>query len=109
MKKEEILEMSRKENQKRDLVEIEVEKKGIKYASLGVIILATIYFCLEIIVTSKTNNGLYSVIALYCAMLFGYKGLKTKNKFQIICGIIWTLVTIILIVKYVQEIFAGAI
>ena len=109
MKKEEILEMSRKENQKRDLVEIEVEKKGIKYASLGVIILATVYFCLEIIITGKTNNGLYSVIALYCAMLFGYKGIKTKGKFQIICGIIWDLVTIVLIVKYVQEIFAGAL
>ena len=109
MKKEEILEMSRKENQKRDLVEIEIEKKGIKYASLGVIILATIYFCLEIIVTSETNEGLYSVIALYCAMLFGYKGIKTKGKFQIICGIIWALVTIILVIKYVQEIFAGAI
>ncbi len=109
MKKEEILEMSRKENKKRNLAEIEIEKQGIKYASMGVIILATIYFCLEIVITGKTNGGLYSVIALYCAMFFGYKGLKTKRKLPLICGIIWTLVTIVLIVQYVQTIFAGAI
>ena len=55
MKKEEILEMSRKENKKKDLAVIEIENKAVKIAALSMIILTTIYFCLEIIVQGKIN------------------------------------------------------
>ena len=55
MKKEEILEMSRKENKKKDLAVIEIENKAVKIAALSMIIITTIYFCLEIIVQGKIN------------------------------------------------------
>ncbi len=94
MKKEEILEMSRKENKKKDLAVIEIENKAVKIAALSMIILTTIYFCLEIIVQGKTNYGWYSIIALYCAIIYGYKGIKTKNKLEIFCMIVWGLIAI---------------
>ena len=42
MKKEEILEMSRKDNQKKDIYEIEVERKGAVTAAICMLILSTI-------------------------------------------------------------------
>ena len=109
MKKEDILKASRKENKNKDFAVIEVENKAVKIAALGMLILASIYFCLEIIVQGKENYGLYSIIALYCAIVYGYKGIKTKNKFEIICMIIWTVVAIPLIITYIKGIFTGAI
>ena len=85
MKREEILEKSRRENKNRDLAEIEIQTKAVKLAALGLLILSTIYFVLEIVFNNKTNYGWYSMIALYCAIAYGYKGIKMKKRISIIC------------------------
>ena len=102
MKKEEILEMSRKENKKKDVYESEVEKKGAVIAAVSMIILAGVYYCYEIISAKGQNYAMYSIISLYCAILFGYKGIKIEKKrgFNIFCSIVWALVTILTIVQY---------
>lgn len=102
MKKEEILEMSRKENKKKDVYEIEVEKKGAVIAALAMIILAAVYYCYEIFTAQGQNYAMYSIIAIYCSILFGYKGIKLQAKrgLNIFCLIIWLIVTILTIVQY---------
>ena len=109
MKKEEILELSRKENKNKDLAEIQIENKAIKYGTLSILILTTIYFIMEIVIQGNTNYGWYSIIALYCGVAFGYKAIKTKKKLSIFNAIIWLLCSIILISSYIKTIFAGAI
>ena len=109
MKKEDILKASRKENKNKDFAVIEIENKAVKIAALGMLVLSSIYFCLEIFVQGKTNYGWYSILALYCAIVYGYKGIKTKNKFEIFCMIIWALLAIPLIIVYIKGIYAGAI
>ena len=104
MKKEDILKASREENKKRDLASIEVENKAIKLSALSILFLVTIYFCLGIIIKGETNYGLYSIISLYCSIFFGYKAIKEKKKINILSSIIWSLVTIILIIQYIQAI-----
>lgn len=106
MEKEKILEASRNENQKKDLARIENQTKAVKYAAFGVVILATIYFCMEIFIKGKTNYGWYSIIALYCSIFYGYEAIKDKKKVLIFSSIIWTIVTIILVVSYIKDIFA---
>lgn len=102
MKREEILEKSRKENKNKDMYEIEIENKAVKLAAIIMIILATIYYCYEIFSGKGENYSYYSLIAVYCAILFGYKAIKLKRrrKLHIFCSLIWSIVTIITIIKY---------
>lgn len=106
MKKEEILEMSRKENKNKDIHEIEVETKGCKIAAIAMILLTTVYYCYEIFTAKGQNITLYSLVTIYCAVMYGYKGIKIeKNKmFNIICSIIWAVLTIVLILEYFKVI-----
>ena len=106
MKKEEILEKSRKENKKKDVYKIEVESKGCKIAVLCMVILISFYYCYEIITEKGQNYTLYSLISLYCTVLYGYKGLKLekRRKLYIFCSVTWGFVTIMLILKYFQVI-----
>jgi len=109
MKKEDILDKVKKENKQKDYVLIETENKAVKTAALSMLILSCIYFCLEIILDGKTNHGMYSLIAIYCAMFYGYKGIKTKNKFEILCMMLWGLVSVLLIIYHIKDVIAGAI
>lgn len=106
MKKEEILEASKKENKKKDIYEIEVETKGCKIAALAMILLTTIYYCYEIFTVKGQNITLYSLIAIYCAVVYGYKGVKLEKKkmFNIICCVLWSILTIFLILEYFKVI-----
>ena len=106
MKKEEILEMSRKENKNKDVHEIEVETKGCKIAAIAMILLTTIYYCYEIFTAKGTNITLYSLVSIYCAVIYGYKGVKLEKKrmFNIVCCGIWSIVTILLILEYFKVI-----
>ena len=109
MKKEDILDKARKENKKKDFAVIEIENKAVKIAALGMLFFTTVYYCLEIFIQGKNNYGWYSIIALYCAIFYGYKGIKRKNKFEIFCMVLWAAIAIPLIISYIKDIFAGAI
>lgn len=106
MEKEKILEASRNDNQKKDLAEIENENTAVKYSAFAMIVLATVYFCMEIFIKGKTNYALYSIIALYSAVFYGYKAIKDRKKLHIFNCVIWGIVTIILTVLYIKDIFA---
>lgn len=106
MKKEEILEKSRKENKKKDLQEIEVELKASQYASIGMLLLAFIFFTCEIVTGKGTNPAFYSLITLFNAIMFGYRGIKIeKNRsINVLTSVIWGLLTIILVLSYFKVI-----
>jgi len=104
MEKEEILNASRSENQKKDLVEIEVENKAGKIAAIGLLILSTVFYVAEAILKGVNNYGWYAMIALYCSIVFGYKAIKLKKKLNIFCAIIWAIVTIVCVYLYIQNI-----
>ena len=105
MNKEEILEASRSENKNKDYAEIEVENKAVKLASLCTLILATVYFCLEIFIKGETNYGWYSIIALYSAIVYGYKGIKSKKKICVVNSVLWGILAIAFICLYVREMY----
>ena len=106
MKKEEILEASKKENKKRDIFAYETEARGATYAAVCMVILACIYFIYEIMSGKGQNPALYSMISVYNAVVFGYKAMKveehrTLNAFT---SILWGLMTIILVLSYFKVI-----
>ena len=102
MKKEEILEASKKENKNKDIYATEVEAKGATVAGICMLILASVYFCYEIFTGKGQNPAFYSLIAIYESILYGYKSLKIKEKrkLNITTSVIWGLLTLMLILEY---------
>jgi len=102
MKKEEILEKSKKENKNKDIYALEVETKAANIAGLAMLILAAIYFTYEILSGKGTNYALYSLIAIYDAIMYGYRAIKIKQYrgLNLFTSIIWSLLTILLVVEY---------
>ena len=107
MKKEEILEASKNENKKKDIYELEIEKKGATIAAIVMLILAAIYYCYEIFSGKGTNPALYSIITIYCAIIYGYKGIKLERcrKLNIFTSVVWGILTIILVLEYFKVLF----
>ena len=102
MKKEEILEKSKKENKNKDMYAVQVEAKGANIAGVMMLLLAAIYYVYEIINGKGSNPALYSIITIYNAVLYGYKAIKieTRRKLSIFISFIWGLLTIMLILSY---------
>ena len=102
MKKEEILEKSKKENKNKDIYALEVETKAANIAGLAIIILTAVYFTYEILSGKGTNYALYSLIALYNAIIYGYRAMKISHyrKINIFTSVIWSLLTILLVFEY---------
>lgn len=102
MKKEEILKKAKEENKNKDYASIEVSNKGAYIAGLSMVILAAIYFSYEIITGKGTNYALYSLLAIYNTVLYGYQAIKSKQrrKLHIVAAIIWGVLSIMLIVSY---------
>lgn len=106
MKKEEILEKSKKENKNKDMYAVEVEAKGANYAGITMLLLAFIYFTFEIFSGRGSNPAFYSIITVYNAVLFGYKAIKIKNhrKLNTFTSVVWGLLTMMLILDYFKVI-----
>ena len=106
MKKEEILEASKKENKNKDIYAVEVEAKSSQIAGICMLILASVYFCYEIFTGKGQNPAFYSLIAIYESVLYGYKAIKIKEKrkLSITTSVIWGLLTLLLILEYFKVI-----
>lgn len=102
MKKEEILEKSRKENKNKDMVTLQESYKGATYAAIAMVLLAFVYFSYEMFQGKGTNYALYSLICMYNAVLNGWLALKVKESkvLRIINFAIWGLLTIMLVLEY---------
>ena len=102
MKKEEILKKAKEENKNKDYASIEISNKGAYIAGLSMVILAAVYFTYEIITGKGTNYALYSLLAIYNTVLYGYQVIKSKERrtLHIITAVIWGLLTIGLVVSY---------
>ena len=108
MKKEEILEKARKENKNKDYALIEAENKATKIAGIAIIVLSTVYFISGIMITGKTNYGWYSILAVYCAIVYGLRGIKYHKKLDIFCGVLWTIASILMIFYYFKELISSS-
>ncbi len=106
MKKEEILKKAQEENKNKDYASIAISNKGANLAALTMIILAAFYFSYEILTGRGTNYALYSLLALYNTVLYGYQAIKSKEKrrLHIVNTVIWAILTIGFIISY----FMGA-
>lgn len=106
MNKEELLEKSRKENKNANLADTEVTNKGAIWSACVMAILSLVFYAAETMVTGKTNSAFFAIIAVYNATLYLYKSFKQKGALNIITAVIWTVLSIGLIVSYFMSLFA---
>ena len=81
--------------------EIEIQNKAVKAGSIGVLALCTIFYLLEVVLLKVQNYGWYSIIALYCTIVYGYKAFKMPKKYNWFLSFIWFLATIACVFNYV--------
>ena len=99
-------EISNKQNNKaKDKYELEVDYKAGTWAAVAMLILACVYYSYEIFTGKGSNPAFYSLIALYCSIFYGFRGIKIEKnrKLNIIISIIWGILSIMLIVAYFMK------
>ena len=103
MDKNEILEKSRKENSKQDEYAKDVNKKCSMIGMIAVAAVCVILMVLEMAFDKEINPG-YMVIltTVNCSMWF-YKGIKLKDRQNIIISIIWLIALIFNAVNYIMD------
>ena len=99
-------EISNNQNTKtKDKYELEVDYKAGTWAAVAMLILACVYYSYEIFTGKGSNPAFYSLIALYCSIFYGFRGIKIEKnrKLNIIISIIWGILSIMLIVAYFSK------
>lgn len=84
MTKDEILEKSRKENQNRDLYDIEVEKLAFTVSHLAFMFICFLAILLEFILTRKINPGYPMIYFGVQSIIFLVKYIKLRKFHELV-------------------------
>ena len=96
MNKEEILQRSRAENKDQDLYAKEVQREGTHLAAGAALILATIFFVLEIFLGDGLNFAFYAIIESFLASSQFSLWKATKNHRNRNFAILFTILTVLM-------------
>lgn len=94
MDKQEILERSRKENKNKDIYEQEILKQGNSAANFVMIVLATVFFVVQIFAGGGSNYGIYAIVFSGSMATFWVKWFKLRRKYELIMAFLYTIVVI---------------
>ncbi|MBE7004872.1 MAG: hypothetical protein E7425_11480 [Ruminococcaceae bacterium] len=92
MNKEEVLQASRRENQNKDVYELEVINRGQRIGGLIAISIAFALMLTERVILDIGTNYAYFLIILSAGTgLWIYKAVKLKRKHEIALAVLWAL------------------
>ena len=91
MNKEEILSKSRAENKNKDVYEREVLKQAYEYAVATMLVLAAIFFAVQIFVGGGTNWGIWALVFSASMTTFWVKYRKLHRKHELVTAIVYTI------------------
>ncbi len=94
MNREDILEKSRAENKNKDIYEQEVLKRGWEISVLAMVILAGVFFAVQIFVGGGTNYGLWAIVFSGQMVTFWVKWSKLKRRHELALALSYTVVVI---------------
>ncbi len=90
MEKEEILEKSRTENRNRDIYEQEVLKQANAVAVIVMIVLAVIFFAVQIFTGGGENWGIWALVFSVNMTTFWVKYIKIHRRHELVMAIVYT-------------------
>lgn len=107
MNKEEILERSRKENKGQDIYEQEVLKEGEGVGGFAAMMLATVFFVVQLIVGRGRNWGLWAIMLIYSASEVTVKAVRLRKKHEIILAVFYWVVVLLMSGCHIYELVTG--
>ena len=99
--------MEKKDTQKRENYEIEVEREANGYALLVVTALATVFFCVQIATGGGMNFGLYALFFAGNGTISWVKYVKLHKKGMRSWAIGYTIFTVLLSAFHIYELIVG--
>ncbi len=103
MKKEEILEASRKENKNKDLADLEVSRQA---ASLGARVGATVCCIISLLSSTISRTMLYSPWIIYFSIMgtnWLVRGIKLKKKSELIFAAMFLVLAVLALIGFVTR------
>lgn len=91
MNKEEILEKSRAENKNKDNYEQEILKQANSSAVIVMMVLATVFFAVQIFVGGGTNWGIWALVFSANMTTLWVKYIKLRRKHELVMAIAYTI------------------
>lgn len=107
MNKDDILEMSRKENRGQDLFVAKVNESSATISSIIATLFATVLFVVQCLVKDEYNLALYAVMLVIGAGTFTSKAVFLKRKRDIVLAILFSVATVIVTAIYLYQMIAG--
>jgi len=101
--KEEILEMSRKENKNQDPYEKEIFQNAGNIAAVVAAVLATIFFIIQILVGLGSNYGLYAVVFSVPATGYLVSAMRMKKRWNTLAAIVFIIATMFFSVVHIHQ------
>lgn len=108
MNKNEILEMSRKENKNQDPYEKEISQNAGNIAAVVAAILATIFYVIQILVGLGSNYGLYAVVFSVPATGYLVSAIRMKNRRDTLAAIVFIIATVFFSVVHIHQLIAAS-
>ena len=91
LNKEEILEKSRAENENKDIYEQEILKQANSSAVIVMMVLATVFFAVQIFVGGGTNWGIWALVFSANMTTLWVKYIKLRRKHELVMAIAYTI------------------
>lgn len=108
MNKDEILAKSRAENKNQDVYEQEVLKQASNHAVIVQVILAAIFFIVQIFVGEGVNWGLWALVFSVNMTTFWVKYKKLHRKHELIMAIIYTIFVCAMSAYHIYSLIASS-
>lgn len=103
MNKEDILARSREENKSKDIYEQEIIRQAQSLASIVMMILATIFFIIQICTGGGLNYGLYALTFCPQTVIFWVKWIKLKQRHELILSLAYTAFVLALSISHIYN------
>lgn len=108
MDKEEILSKSRAENKNEDLHALEVQGRAAAAGGFAALVLATIFFVVQILLGEGLVYGLYSIVFSVGAASFIVNSISFKRKKDIILSVTYTAATLLFAVLHISQLISNS-
>ena len=103
MNKEEILAKSQKENQGKDIADLEASKAGMQLGWLVIICLLAAVSVVDAMVFSRVNNEAFFAVMAGCSAVFAFKYRKLRKKHELILSLVYALVAAAFLAAWIHQ------
>ena len=107
MNKEEILEKSRKENRNKDIYEEALIKQGSAIVNIVMVILATVFFVIQVFTGGGINYGLYAIVFCHSMVLSWIKWRKLRQRQQFLLSLLYTVCVLLFSIVHIYTLITG--